>query len=65
MFHSDLKPNLCHKIILTTGSRSLIIDLSDDVFFHTFYRHYLLLTKISEIEMLDIRPKHWWPVKDK
>ena len=34
MFYSDLKPNLFHKkIILTTGSHSVIIDLSNDVFF--------------------------------
>ena len=39
MFYSDLKPNLFHKIILTTGSHSLIIDLSNDVFFHIFYCH--------------------------
>ena len=45
MFYSDLKPNLFHKIIiLTTGSHSWIIDLSNDVFFNIFYRH---LTKIS------------------
>ena len=43
------------KKILTTGSNSLIIDLSNDVFFHIFYRH---LTEISEIETVDIRPKH-------
>ena len=51
----DLNPNLFHKIILMTGSHSLIIDLSNDVFFHTFYRH---LTKISEIKMVGIGPKH-------
>ena len=56
MFYSDLKPNLFHKIIiLTTGSHSWIIDLSNDVFFNIFYRH---LTKISEIETVDIGPKH-------
>ena len=56
MFNSDLKPNLFHKkIILMPGSHSLIIHLSNDVFFHIFYRH---LTKISEIEKVDIGPKH-------
>ena len=58
MFYSNLKPNLCHEIILTTGFHSLIIDLSDDVFFNTFYRHFLSLTEISEIETVDIRPKN-------
>ena len=39
-----------------TGSHSLIIGLSNDgVFFHIFYRHS---TKISEIEMDVIGPKH-------
>ena len=38
-----------------TGSLSLIIDLSNDVFFHIFYRN---LAKISEIEMVNIGPKH-------
>ena len=48
--------NLFHKkIIPTTGSHSLFIDLSNDVFFHVFY-HYL--TKLSEIETAVIGPKH-------
>ena len=55
MFYGDLKPNLFFLIILTTGSHSLIIYLSNDVFFHIFYRH---LTKISEIETVNIGPKH-------
>ena len=38
-----------------TGSHSLIIDLSNDVFFHIFYRQ---LTNISEIETAVIGPKH-------
>ena len=42
-------------MILKTGSHSLIIDLSNDVFFHIFYRH---LTKISAIEAVEIGPKH-------
>ena len=36
MFYCDLKPYLSRKLILTTGSHSLIIDLSNDVFF-TFF----------------------------
>ena len=56
MFYRDLKPNLFHKkIILTTGSHRLIIDLSNDVLFHIFYRH---LTKMSEIETVNSGPKH-------
>ena len=57
MFYSNLKQNLLHKkIILTTGSHSLIIDLSNGVcVFHIFYRH---LIKISEIETVDIGPEH-------
>ena len=48
--------NLFHKkIIPTTGSHSLIIDLSNDVFFHVLYHH---LTKLSEIETAVIGPKH-------
>ena len=45
MFYSDLKPNLCHKIILTTGPRSLIIDLSDDVFFSHFLSTFFIVNK--------------------
>ena len=47
MFYSDLKLNLFHKkIILTTGPHSLIIDLSNDVFFHIIYHH--LIKKIGD-----------------
>ena len=42
------------KIVPTTGSHSLIIDLSNDVFFHIFYRQ---LTNILEIEKAVIRTK--------
>ena len=55
MFYSDYKPNLFHEKNLTTGSHSLITDLSNDVFFHIFYCH---LTKISEDETVDIGQKH-------
>ena len=57
MFYSDLKKYLFHKkkIIPTTGSHSLMIDLSSDVFFHIFYRH---LSKISKIETALIGPKN-------
>ena len=34
MFYSDLKQIYFIKIIPMTGSHSLIIDLSNDVFFH-------------------------------
>ena len=34
MFYSNFKPNLFHEKNLTTGSHSLITDLSNDVFFH-------------------------------
>ena len=52
MFYSDLfhKKNNSNDCF-----HRLIIDLSNDVFFHIFYRH---LTKISEIETVDIGPKH-------
>ena len=43
MFYSDVKQIYLKKIVLTTGSDSLFIDLSNDVFFRIFYRH---LTKI-------------------
>ena len=55
MFYSDLKQIYFIKIIPKTGSHSLIIDLSNDVFLHIFYRH---LTKISEIETAVIGPKY-------
>ena len=55
MFYSDLISICFKKIIPTTGSHSLIIDLSNDVFLHIFYRH---LTKISEFETAVIGPKH-------
>ena len=54
MFYSDLKQIYFIKIVPTTGSHSLIIDLSNDMFFHIFYCH---LTKISEIETAVIGPK--------
>ena len=56
MFYRDLKQiYFVKKIIPTAGSYSLIIGLSNGMFFHTFYHH---LTKISEIETAVIGPKH-------
>ena len=55
MFYSCLKLIYCIKMIPKTGSHSLIIDLSNDMYFHIFYRH---LTKISEIGTAVIGPKH-------
>ena len=55
MFYSDLKQIYLIKTNSMTCSYSLIIDLSNDVFFHIFYCHF---TKILEIETAVIGPKH-------
>ena len=56
MFYRDLKQIyfFYKKIIPASGSNSLIIDLSNNVFFHIFYYH---LTKISEVEVAVIGQK--------